>query len=85
MKVYRVERTCNKKGPYTGSGIDWEDYNHYCSNNHPAPADDTVLCHFYPYNNYLFGFESIKDLKSWFSVAELRKLGKESIILITIY
>lgn len=80
MKIYRIESD-KGIGPYKSSfNFDLDIHN---DDNHPGPCQehDNILNNFQKGVHY-FGFESIKQLKEWFSLEELEELYDEYFDLI---
>lgn len=89
IKVYRVEHKDFENGnafagPYSASGInnasDWADFSSdHGDDNHPPPDKDLLLkthniIKNKNFDDYFFGFNSLDQLKLWFSNTELKRL-----------
>ena len=79
--IYRVQNE-KKLGPYKGSSESWETKSHTDCYRTPTPMKDFVESgHSLGYwidndKSFLFGFESLKQLSSWFSQKEMKNLFK---------
>lgn len=83
-EIYQNEKVY--AGPYSPSGIniadDWADPENsgHGDPNHPSPYKDTILkehplvMDFTFSNTYVFGFNSLDQLKQWFSETEITRL-----------
>ena len=79
--IYRVQNE-KKLGPYKGSCEKWETKSHIDCYRTPTPCNDITetghSLHFWrdEDEDFLFGFESLKQLSSWFSQKEMKNLFK---------
>lgn len=80
MYVWRIE---NEKGvgPYYGCEDRWETKDHTKCKRTPSPGRDYVFKNtplsFFLEDDYKFGFITIKSLRKWFSLKELKSLFKK--------
>jgi hypothetical protein len=77
MKVYRIEDK-NGIGPYS-IYWEWQDVNHFIKiNRHPFPIDEGIMINSlqiaYGIDKPVCGFNSLDQLKDWFSNDEITKL-----------
>lgn len=80
--IYRIENE-NGRGPYNcGIGMQWQEEPHEAENGRPCPYGDTKLRKVWrvlrtrEQREFVFGFTSLKSLKSWFTDLELERLKK---------
>lgn len=72
FEVYRVEHKTHGTGPYLSpdeTGEVWSIMGLLSIENTPEPSDEVYLT-----KNHVFGFETIKDLCSWFPLYVLKRL-----------
>ena len=80
MRFFRIEHCLTGKGPYNSEDVNQELWNEKSSNKkfRPVPEMDFSRCDvdlFYDKEkSYLSGFDSVEQLKKWFSQNEIRKL-----------
>jgi hypothetical protein len=90
MKAFRVEHLTKKAyhsdcfaGPYGSSGStcakDWTDRLHSAPL-HPSPQDDIINCPSF-FDEFICGFKSLNQLKSWFNSKELDNLKNLGFII----
>ena len=78
--IYRIENE-DGIGPYLGTIAVWQDCSHNINTGRPNPVDDKLLWKNYLEsdiieNEDLYAFETIEQLKNWFSYNEIQKLRK---------
>lgn len=82
MIVFRIEDPKTKNGPYQKRypPKGWQTINHNFSTKHPRPIQDFKKQDYQfliNNENFIFGFKSIKQLKSWFDEVERFKLSRK--------
>lgn len=76
-------------GPYKNGSIEWTKRNHSFSNKHPNPFDEKGALNKFANSNpknfkeYICGFESIHQLKQWFTKKEINNLKALGFIIVS--
>jgi len=81
MKVYRVEHWKYSEGPYMNGLGEWQSYStkpHNADYGRPGPENDGLG---YLDSMWLYGFESLGQLKRWFEKGERVGLHEEGFVV----